>query len=325
MQTPWYLLALELEPGVDERSIRRAYAVKLKGIDQELDPEGFQRLRQAYEHALLMARATVAEATEEANPVSSAAVDNHDVAFDPNVESTAHQQLEVEILATSVDEVDPELEADQVLQVLLKQVRTRANDFSPSNLKPLLALMQEALQDPALIHIEARRQFEFGVAKHLVNGWIPGNESLFAAAIRVFDWSHDNRRLREMGWVGNTIDAAIVERGAYLERPDPKLNYVIERLRNPNRPTPKELVELVPAALHLVKRYPNLLNMSADLNVWNNWRTWSEELPPRLRKRLDKLYTEQVPAPAPATGDTSWAWRVGIIVALAALRLLFNH
>lgn len=48
--------ALGLSPDADERAIKRAYAAKLKTARPEEDPEGFQRLHDAYREALEVAQ-----------------------------------------------------------------------------------------------------------------------------------------------------------------------------------------------------------------------------------------------------------------------------
>lgn len=48
----WALEALELEPDADERTIKRAYARLLRDNRPDEDPEGFQRLHEAYQTAL---------------------------------------------------------------------------------------------------------------------------------------------------------------------------------------------------------------------------------------------------------------------------------
>lgn len=50
----WSLL--ELPEDADERSIKRSYARQLKITRPDEDAEGFQRLREAYERALQLAR-----------------------------------------------------------------------------------------------------------------------------------------------------------------------------------------------------------------------------------------------------------------------------
>lgn len=71
---PWYLETLGLDgeaPSATE--IKRAYARKLKAIDQAADPDGFQHLRAAYEMALALSKAgTAAEPVQDRAEVSAA-------------------------------------------------------------------------------------------------------------------------------------------------------------------------------------------------------------------------------------------------------------
>jgi hypothetical protein len=62
---------LGIEPTLDAKAIRRAYAERLKSIDADADIDAFQRLRRAYEMALASAmhnQARPADGTRQAEP-----------------------------------------------------------------------------------------------------------------------------------------------------------------------------------------------------------------------------------------------------------------
>lgn len=59
---------LGIEQTKDERALKNAYRDKLAVTNPEDDPEGFKRLRTAYEEACRYARTPDAEENEEAEP-----------------------------------------------------------------------------------------------------------------------------------------------------------------------------------------------------------------------------------------------------------------
>ncbi len=65
MATPWFFEHLGIEATTDSRSIRRAYAIALKKLDQETQAQEFERLRQAYERALAWQERFAIEEDEE--------------------------------------------------------------------------------------------------------------------------------------------------------------------------------------------------------------------------------------------------------------------
>lgn len=84
MDTSWYAL-LDIPPDADERAIKRAYATKLRTTRPDEDPEGFQRLNEAYQTALEILRHRLAQEaftapqgdadSEHGAPAEPAAVD----------------------------------------------------------------------------------------------------------------------------------------------------------------------------------------------------------------------------------------------------------
>jgi hypothetical protein len=71
----WAFAALGLAPDADERAIKRAYATRLKTSRPDEDPEGFQRLNEAYQAALAQCRGM---ATRDAVPIAPIATDISD-------------------------------------------------------------------------------------------------------------------------------------------------------------------------------------------------------------------------------------------------------
>ena len=62
--SPWHILGIE--PTQDQREIKKAYARLLKVTRPEDDPQGFQRLREAFEEAQYLAQQEPPPAQAEA-------------------------------------------------------------------------------------------------------------------------------------------------------------------------------------------------------------------------------------------------------------------
>lgn len=81
---PWSELGMKSQPE-DPRDIRRAYARRLKEIDQATDIAGFETLRRAYEHALRMAETPKPQ--RRVTPVSGSRIENVLLPSDPQTEA----------------------------------------------------------------------------------------------------------------------------------------------------------------------------------------------------------------------------------------------
>lgn len=99
----WSLRLLDLPDDADERAIKRAYAAKLKTTRPDEDPEGFQRLHEAYQAALAWVRSGPHD-DEDAWDDETAQWEQEDGERGEAFESLAHEEV-VSPAAQTADEV----------------------------------------------------------------------------------------------------------------------------------------------------------------------------------------------------------------------------
>jgi protein TonB len=257
-----FLQHLGLEDDADERAIRRSYARLLKQIDQESAPQEFQALREAYEKALQWAhyRQQHVEAATAAQDDRS----GQGVAGDAAV--LRHALVDAETTARAV----------------LGELVERLKSHPPADLREGRKLLDETLEDPRLLDLDAQFLFEWGIASILAQGWRPGHEYLFGPAMACFRWREDRTRLRRLGNAGQFIDQAIGEVDVYDGQPDtlrtPQRD-LIRRLRSDARPSDRVLIQALPLAEKLVAVWPNWLHVVTDTQNILKWRQWDAKVP----------------------------------------------
>ena len=271
MKETWgFLAALELDETADARSIRRAYARKLKTIDQQADAAGFQALREAYETALDWA-AYEAQERQEADTVVAA----------PAAESApAAPALTLEM---AQPEPAPSEEVQLANAVWERFVDGRQALLQTNRLGDPDAwheVLRARLQDEELIHIGARMQFEWRIVHILGNGWQLGHEALFPAAVAAFDWARDRRQLGQFGYFGDVLNAAIDER-ALFDSQALAVRSVQERiatlLRREQPAATRDIVQSMAELRNMQERFPALLQVVTNAESIAYWHAQHPE------------------------------------------------
>lgn len=334
-----FLQRLSLNDEADERAIRRAYARELKLIDQETDPAGFQHLREAYDTALYWVRHKEefedVEYDDDLPQGEPEAVITYDLAQPAPIQPPAApprppgdqgaDQTPANRQQEPLD-TDHDAKADAVFADFLLRAGAIAHERPVTPEAPWQRELRASLDDPRLINITARETFERRVADLLVSGWRPGHEALLVAAVTIFGWSGDRRRVFSLGRSGAMLDAAIDERATFDLQPDAQRDgqrQLIERLRDPKPPATRELVRNSATLETLIARFPNWLALITDTDNIVRWREQNHQLP-RWRRALtftgprkpaEQSYGHQ------KKGFSNWGWMI-VLGVITLIRIL---
>ncbi|MDA8522615.1 TonB family protein [Acidovorax sp. NCPPB 4044] len=353
---PPFLAHLGLDAAADERAIRRAYAQRLKQIDSQADPGGFQDLRQAYESAMhwfaaggaqagpdapeaderepQALRADARDADPRADGVPRAAQAVPDMPDAPQPHAPPESVPAPAVPWAARDEA-LRREAARAAEASARQAFEDLRAMLPNGPRgahaKVLAWLRAVMDGDRLVDLDARFLFERGVVSLLANGWHPGHEYLFGPAMDCFGWRGDRGRLADFGRSGAVVAAAIDELDFYDAQPKSERipqRDLIRRLRDGRKPRAGFLLRNLPLAEHLLRLFPHWLHLITDTGNVQRWSAWAQAIP-RWRRWL--AYTPPVrrPSPPKAVRTSSWSVRIGwvfmgMLVLSALLRLLSN-
>jgi protein TonB len=315
---PPFLAGLGVVEGqaVDERGLRRAYALRLKQIDVEKEPDRFQALRESLDQALLWVawrdrtRASAAEHADAAEPPGS-----------PDRSPPSGSQA-AQPVATPAPTL-PNAEELGIAVFAEFHRKTGAGLGSEFDAREALAF---ALADDRLLNVDAKTFFEWHVARVLANGWQAGHEHLLGPAVELFGWERDHARLAHFGQVGALLSAAIRDRVVFFQLPEPQgivLQRLIARLRIETSPDPGRLQEEVPQLQFLVQRVPNWLRIVSPVAPVNKRFEMWRQMPATPDAAAAPRF---VPVPPPKAlrrnGTPMFGTLVTMGVLIAVLRLV---
>lgn len=319
-----FLDYLGVDDSADERAIRRAYARKLKLIDQEKDAAAFQALREAYEVALQWSRwqqqQNAVPPAEQPDPAPASVADAESPSQSALSEAAPEAMPET-LPPADLATVPPEVEARAVFEELMAELAAMSSASGWSSDKVHREKLLRCLDDPRLLSIAARDIFEWFVAEILAAGWRPGHEALLVAASRVFCWQDDPRRLTRFGWVGNALNRAITERAVFDQQAEGERKLqrdLIARLRDPAPPSHGELIAKMPQFEWLIARFPVWLPMIASMENLQRWRELDKQVPAWKRRfsfqRKKAVRETSTFAYASAGQGINWRWSTVFLV-----------
>ncbi len=173
---------LGLEPTVDAKAIRRAYANLLRTYHPEDDPEGFKALREAYEQALEESRRLNVEGPDDTDAKARPTPEN------PNETPTrTHDAREETRHETRVDDIKSAVDA------FMQRAGEIYQDF-PRRID--VAQWQTLFKDDVLWNLEVKHNISFNLFNAIANtGHVPGE--VFGLFEEVFGWLEQQLELDE--------------------------------------------------------------------------------------------------------------------------------
>jgi hypothetical protein len=198
VSTPTLWTVLGIAPTRDALLIRRAYATLLKRLNADEDPAGFAALRQAYEQAMMLARAAEMSApvAVPVAPVALVVAPRVDAANAPANSATPGTRVDPANAASTPPQTPPPemapasaappaaLDELRAAFVALQQAATTPETPNPDTLR---ALLEGCLTSSALENLSIQLEFEPAIVRFFAQT-LPRTQSLLETVIERWKW-----------------------------------------------------------------------------------------------------------------------------------------
>jgi len=320
MSTPWFFDRLGIAPTRDAKQIKRAYALALKAIDQQAEREAFETLRAAYEAALGWtgtpggeADARVGLDTEPLPPALDAggarepggrapdADDGDDGGARPNGAAASDADRADDLppppppTMSAPDRSATPPRADPAPAPAAPRTIISNESYGASRLAmrhwmarllepgdtPVADILDQALNDPRLVHLDSRVQLEAQIVETLYRA-SAGRAELFDAASSRFGWGDRNARpagnAHQTEWISRVINQQLL-----LSSIDPQRRAAqqaaVAAAADVETPSRQQAFDHAPALLDFDRGFPEWAELSLPAGRVAAWQAVHEQLP----------------------------------------------